>query len=444
MKFLCSNCKAKYQIADDRVAGRTLRMTCRRCQQEIVIRGEPTGHPSSVSIPAPIAPRVLSPPPSALGADFQMQVASSLHSPLPQPPMLDEWHVAINDVPVGPMRREEVARKLAVGAIDSESLAWREGLDDWLPIRQLPELAVLITGAGSLAPQQPPSLLIQPGQRPELSPLGGRAGAAPYMMESWAPIEQSSGVMINPLLESSAGERRAPALPSWPMMFALAGGFAFLMSALAILGARFLQDEPAQAPTAGAAGSAAPVAPSKTVTAEEPAVELPEIGGVVIAVDDPAAQNTRSGGTRPRSDAQSKTSKSKQLTAEQREMLARMGGSNGTDISGLSNAVEANQRAAKVAGSLTQADLTKVVQRGRKNLQRCYETALRGSNSTDAVRLDVEINVSAAGNVTSVKVAGDGLPGMSTCIERTVKMWRFPASDDAAATRFPVVFQPGA
>ena len=32
MKFLCSNCKAKYQIADEKVAGRTLRMTCRRCQ----------------------------------------------------------------------------------------------------------------------------------------------------------------------------------------------------------------------------------------------------------------------------------------------------------------------------------------------------------------------------------------------------------------------------
>lgn len=31
MKFLCDNCKAKYQIADDKVAGKTVRMKCRRC-----------------------------------------------------------------------------------------------------------------------------------------------------------------------------------------------------------------------------------------------------------------------------------------------------------------------------------------------------------------------------------------------------------------------------
>jgi hypothetical protein len=175
---------------------------------------------------------------------------------------------------------------------------------------------------------------------------------------------------------------------------------------------------------------------------DEPATELPDIGGVVISIDEPTAQAARSGAGRARGDS-GRTGK-KQLTAAEREMLERMGGTNGTDISGLSSAVEANQRGARVAGSLTQSDLSKVVQRGRKNLQRCYETALRGSNSTDAVRMDVELTVSAAGNVTNVKVSGDGLPGMSTCIERTVRMWRFPASAEAAATRFPVVFQPGA
>ena len=31
MKFLCDNCKAKYQIGDEKVAGKTVRMKCRRC-----------------------------------------------------------------------------------------------------------------------------------------------------------------------------------------------------------------------------------------------------------------------------------------------------------------------------------------------------------------------------------------------------------------------------
>ena len=40
MKFLCPNCKAKYQIADEKISGRTLRMNCRKCGHDIVIRGE--------------------------------------------------------------------------------------------------------------------------------------------------------------------------------------------------------------------------------------------------------------------------------------------------------------------------------------------------------------------------------------------------------------------
>jgi hypothetical protein len=55
----------------------------------------------------------------------------------------------------------------------------------------------------------------------------------------------------------------------------------------------------------------------------------------------------------------------------------------------------------------------------------------------------VSVSVSAAGNVTSVKTGGQGLPGMNVCIERTVKMWRFPAGGEPTDTKFPVVFQPG-
>jgi predicted Zn finger-like uncharacterized protein len=38
MKFLCDSCKAKYQIADEKVAGKTVRMKCRKCGHLIEIR----------------------------------------------------------------------------------------------------------------------------------------------------------------------------------------------------------------------------------------------------------------------------------------------------------------------------------------------------------------------------------------------------------------------
>ncbi|MFW5875780.1 MAG: zinc-ribbon domain-containing protein, partial [Myxococcota bacterium] len=55
MKFLCHHCKSKYQIADEKVAGRTLKMKCRKCGHDIIIRGD-EGASSKPAAPPPSAP----------------------------------------------------------------------------------------------------------------------------------------------------------------------------------------------------------------------------------------------------------------------------------------------------------------------------------------------------------------------------------------------------
>lgn len=440
MKFLCSNCKAKYQIADEKVAGRTLRMTCRRCQEEIVIRGEPAPMGASFAPQVtPLSSQLPSMAPSPLGEGFHMQVASSVRSAVTPVPALDEWHVAINDVPVGPVRREEIARKLAGGQIDVTSLAWREGMDDWAPIGQIPELTHLSTPPPPAAHVMPPPLLAQPAMRSDLTPFGGRVGALPYGMEpSWTGgDERSSQVVINPSLVDQATFRRAT--PSWPAMFAMACVFAFLMSGMTILGARWLREPSDSAPAVatGAAGGAAIVKP----TLEVPPAD-PEPDPMVISVDE--IKEGGATGARSRSGGAGTAKPKKELTDAQREMLARMGGDTAGDLSSLGTDPGATGGPRKATGTLTSQELTAVVMRGRKNLQRCYETALRGSGSDETVRMDVELTVSPSGNVTNVQTSGGNLPGLSQCIQRTVKMWRFPASGNTATTRFPLLLQPGA
>lgn len=247
MKFVCPSCKAKYQIADEKISGRTLKMDCRRCNTAITIRGDLPGtdaeqiaesRPASVRPPAasaaarrpgatsggssvgphPSRPRTqhhqpgaaastLAPAGSALGADFRRQ---SLAPSDARPSVLDQWHVAINDVPVGPMRREEVSRKIATGAVSAESLAWREGFDDWRPVRDIPELSALLrraepaprpavpapragVPAGRLPgaavpagriPAARPTATAAPAARGNVVPIGGRlGGAAPLLDE---------------------------------------------------------------------------------------------------------------------------------------------------------------------------------------------------------------------------------------------------------------------
>ena len=224
MKFLCDNCKAKYQIADEKVAGKTVRMKCRKCGHQIEVRAAVTetsvstsppqapGAPprpqaksslaTSLSAQKPRAPMASAPHPSALAGAFQRTVQDAPQSvPYPQQGgsaldvnVTDEWYVAINGVPVGPVRISELRRKAASGAVTEESLCWQEGLEEWRPVRSIPELAALVReaaqgnrpslispapneGRGS-SPPRPPQRPPSPSRSPE-PPRTGTASMEP-------------------------------------------------------------------------------------------------------------------------------------------------------------------------------------------------------------------------------------------------------------------------
>jgi predicted Zn finger-like uncharacterized protein len=71
MKFLCDNCKAKYQIGDDRIAGKAVRMKCRRCGHDIHLS----------SIPQDVDPRPLEA--SISNNSVLMEAPSPIATPLP-------------------------------------------------------------------------------------------------------------------------------------------------------------------------------------------------------------------------------------------------------------------------------------------------------------------------------------------------------------------------
>jgi hypothetical protein len=494
MKFLCRNCKAKYQIADEKVAGRTLRMTCQQCGEPIVVRGpvkQATGQirqgggaplqaPAPAFAPAAIggqvgAQAVASKTGAALAADLGRHVAPPAPEPVPQ----EEWHVAINDAPVGPLRRDEVARRIAQGIIHRESLAWREGMDDWLQIKHIAELTVLFAPPPSAAPLSvpmpmpmpapaslpmpvavtaPQPVITAPSMRTDMAPIGGRNVVPVEAYEAPEPSEPPAEVAVATIQPAPVIAQEAPAAsrsqPGWAQMFALVSGGAFILAAGALLGVRVLapSNPPPAAPVAPVV---APVAPPPAAAPVEKPKEADE--GSVIELDmqpiDGRQGSARKPGTAAPSgttDAPATAEKKKNtpapggnLTAEQRAMLERMGGGFDQGPSNLRAPSESAHASGGGQGQLTAEQLSGVVLNGRKNLQRCYETALRGASSTETVRLDVDIQVSPNGNVTSVKTSGKGLPGMEDCISRTVKMWRFPKSGDVTQTRFPVVFQPG-
>jgi predicted Zn finger-like uncharacterized protein len=256
VKFLCDQCKAKYQIADEKAAGKTVRMKCRKCGHLIEVRAAVT-ESSVASIPPPPgtagpagtaagatgaagaalqAPRAAQKPvppraaplatslaaakpaarpekSGALAGAFKRDVQrdDEVSSPIDMSDLSpsDEWYVAINGVPVGPIRIAEIRRKAALGGVTEDSLAWQEGLDEWRPVRSFPELAAIVREAfasnrASLAPAPPP------GRSSSLPPPPRATPARPNMAPPAARVPPRSPT---PVIAPAAAAARSNVVP---------------------------------------------------------------------------------------------------------------------------------------------------------------------------------------------------------------------------------------
>ncbi len=52
-----------------------------------------------------------------------------------------KWYYSKNNTQLGPVEESELQAKLATGEVTPADLVWREGMGDWLPAGNVPELA---------------------------------------------------------------------------------------------------------------------------------------------------------------------------------------------------------------------------------------------------------------------------------------------------------------
>lgn len=106
MKINCSNCSARYSIADEKVAGRVVKVRCKKCGDAIVVRGDEA-----------------------------------------------VWHSSIDGEQLGPFTSGELGAHLGG---NGSAFVWREGFCGWVEARDVADLAHLFDqGATDLfAPQE--------------------------------------------------------------------------------------------------------------------------------------------------------------------------------------------------------------------------------------------------------------------------------------------------
>jgi predicted Zn finger-like uncharacterized protein len=498
VKFLCEQCKAKYQIADEKIVGKTVRMKCRKCGHLIEVRAEVTE--TSVNTERPSAPTVGQPTAAARPAvkpapPRATALAASLTSARPAPPKQgalagafkttvqheeessapfdmselsgnDDWYVAINGVPVGPVRVAEVRRKAALGAVTEDSLVWQEGLDEWRPLRSFPDLTAIVRtaalgGRTSITPPPPeartnpppaarlssrPSPSYPSVQRPgapRSAPLGpaptrsnvvaisSRLATAeklsePAAFSEPAALPQPVGPGIEPTVGASSSIIPPPArkeLPWIPILMVVCGlGFSVTLGlALAPKLSDLMHGPVTPAPTASSL-SAAPVASSSSVAVAQPSAEAP----ATTAAPSPVKGPPVGGAVAKATTAPASTGRSLDL--------------HGLGSNNVALADDPTGDGPKVAGQcLSEGQVRKVVQLHMVAVRRsCWERN-QTANTKPSVNVNVTLTVGADGSSQAVSASGDD-PSVAKCIENDVRGWHFPAMGCSQTTSIPFKF----
>jgi predicted Zn finger-like uncharacterized protein len=517
MKFLCPQCKAKYRIADEKLAERaSSRMKCRKCGHVIDIAsamvpddsipppgvaaaapepapkktapaarsttgtqpaavGQPrrptTGTGPGVRRPAPSVTAVKRPvvPPRRGGAAVAQAVAEKAaaiveEQPLPTAPAAtkpavtrpvsepppkkdefedeptrihdgsslaaafsstagqavaeaqapaaaDEWYIGIDGTPMGPLGLAQLREKAAERKATFESLVWREGFEEWKPLKEFPELVALVEEARRESPGDQNELRTIPAP----SPLEAAAAPKPRVATSEVPSDLLENLGVKPKSTSHPAAWAA-------IIVALALG----VTIGAVLLSKTEKQEVVKYVEVPASAKAAPSVTSDPTVIEEAVVSANNTKrtGVGAQKPEPAPAAT-----------QGKTG----LT-----------GLNGlTGLSGLgptgTQGPDVSQNTSLPGGQLDGAAISRVVANFTNSVRRgCWDSALasRTPDAPSSARVGVTITIAPSGAVDNVTTTGDpkGYPNLAHCIESKVRGWRFPRSSASTTAQVPFVF----
>jgi predicted Zn finger-like uncharacterized protein len=536
VKFLCDQCKAKYQIADDKAAGKTVRMKCRKCGHLIEVRSAVPDSGGSAPPPAvsPAPPRAAggagkppakpappragalatslasakSPakpperPASALAGAFKSSVQREEETSAPfdmaDLSPSDEWYVAINGVPVGPIRVAEVRRKAALGAVTEESLCWQEGLDEWRPVRSFPELALIVreaaaSGRSSLPPSHTERSSAVPAPPPQRTaparpagPSGSvarapvRAAPAPAAMAARSNVVPiTSRLATAEKIEDAPDDLTRPATGLLPEPAVHADPFANPPQPASMQAAMATQHVGAMSPAAAAAIAPPPDQPQRKppnwmaiamvaaatafgVTAAIALVARPAAPPTTAPVAAGPASPMQSGvaiaPTAPTATATDTTSPEPTTTAPSTKGPIGQGGHGGPAPSATSTAAahgpldlngvggtgprpvddQGGDNGQKPSGTgITSGQVQNVIQQHQAGIKRaCWE---RSPSTKPAVNISISLTVGGDGSAQGVSASGDDA-SIAMCVQNDVRNWRFPAMGNSQATAFSLHF----
>ncbi len=441
MRFDCKHCGSKYTIADARVRSKILRIRCKNCKNIIEIRNSRVSEvPGGVITPS--RPNPLAPEPSP-GV-----------KPSPDVPKRTEsdailWFVAIDDTPVGPMSARKVRAHRRAKQVHDGSLVWKEGIPDWILLRECKQLIGLLAAldleAATRVVEPGASIIPAPIQKEEkdVLPRGVSRDEAAFFGES-AGDEDPDNLLLSTESHIGSIHSLAPPRPVYKnqrmTMFAAVG---FFIVAAVTLGVAIFGGE--------GTGEA------KTVETVEKVIEKvvyrdriieKEVEVAVASSDQVSSKKLKKNRVSGGADRKKVGQDGQSSNARTRELMERFGMSAPLGSAPVSDREigGSGTRPSSPTEELTANQVKSVVNRNKSQLKTCYERALRiGEAPEDRdLRADFKLLVGSSGMVKMVKIGGEAgrLTSLQRCLSQSVKKWIFPSSATASPVEFPFLFTP--
>lgn len=348
----------------------------------------------------------------------------------------DEWFVGIKGVPTGPIKLSELRERAGRGEIKLDSLVWRDGLEEWKPLRSYPELTAVVEEClSNVRASAAPFAKTKPTP-PALPAVKADIVADPFATPAPAPTSSSavtgSALVTEDLAAAGLVRPRSP-IAAWAavvvaLLLGLTIGFVLFSQ----------QKEPERivqyVPVAGEGTASANAAPAEAMPVAA-AVEAPAAATETrkVGAGSGAKSSTAAAAPKPEATEAAPLSGLKGLSG-----LSAPGpeGPSGTGTSSTSSSA---------GGQLDSGQIEGTVARYKASVKRsCWQPALdaRDPSAPTSARVNVTIAVAPSGAVQNVTTSGDpkGYAGLSSCIAGRVRGWQFPSSGSSTTVNVPFVF----
>lgn len=383
------------------------------------------------------------PRPGAVPASGRASLAPTFSEP---PALIEQWFVGIDGTPTGPLTPEQIRNHAAAGSVSLESLVWREGFEDWLPVSKFPELAALVQEAQGMSPSEGQTAAARPSE-PSAAPSPSAPGASPPSSVGAAetsplPEEPSTTAAVvrptSPSPEASSeeeplvpiGRSRSGFSPVALVAIAVAVAFGLAMGFVVFGGEKTkVIREVVEVPV--------PTEPAPAENVPPPEAE-PEVEPEPVASNDVPQRVAGKAAT----NQQGTNTKAKPADTTQ------VGLSGLSGLKGLNSGPQAGpatEGAGTASQPLSTSQIQSTVSRFTPSVRRsCWQPALdaRDPSAPTTARVTVSITVGADGKVQGASADGDprGYPGLGSCISRRVRGWTFPPSSGTTTVQVPFVF----